>query len=165
MLFDLRKFLSAGVSPSIKRFTVDFTDRDYYGTKITAPVEVTFTATRLEEEADLRLEAVVPVSGECARCLDPVTEEVKIDSQWIVRERDFADEDFELPMDGSGVLDVDAWLDQELSLEIPTVLLCSADCLGLCPVCGKKRQDCSCQVAAESTPADARLSILKSLLN
>jgi uncharacterized metal-binding protein YceD (DUF177 family) len=25
--------------------------------------------------------------------------------------------------------------------QIPTVLLCSADCAGLCPVCGKKKAE------------------------
>ena len=166
MLFDLRKFLTAGISPTVKRFTADFSDRDYAGVKIAAPVEVVFTAQRLESEVDLRLEAEFTVSGECARCLDPVTQACHVDTQWTVRECDFLDEDFELPLDGNGVLDVDTWLNQEISLEIPTVLLCSPDCLGLCPVCGKKRQDCTCQEAAEeSTPTDERLSILKSLLN
>ncbi len=165
MLFDLRKFLSAGISPTVREFTVDLSQQDFFGAKVSEPVEAAFTANRLEGEVEVRLEATATISGVCARCLDPVTQEYKIDSQWVVRERDFTDEDFELPMDGNGVLDVDAWLNQELSLEIPQVLLCSADCLGLCPVCGKKRQDCTCHEAAESTPADARLSILKSLLN
>lgn len=166
MLFDLRKFLLAGISPTVKRFTADLSGADYFGAKVSAPVEVTFTAQRLEGEVDLRLEAVATISGVCARCLDPVTQQCNVDSRWIVRERDFDDEDFELPMDGNGILDVDAWLNQEISLEVPPVLLCSPDCLGLCPVCGKKRQDCTCQETVEnSAPVDERLSILKSLLN
>ena len=30
-------------------------------------------------------------------------------------------------------LDVDEWLNQEFMFQIPTVLLCSPDCAGLCP--------------------------------
>lgn len=165
MLFDLRKFLSAGLSPTVRRFEADLSGRDYFGAKVTAPVETIFTATRLEGEVDLRLEAEFTISGTCARCLDPVTEKHKVDAHWVVRECDFYDEDFELPLDGNGNLDVDAWLHQEVSLEVPQVLLCSAECLGLCPVCGKKRQECTCPEAGESKPADARLSILQSLLN
>ena len=50
--------------------------------------------------------------------------------------------------------------------QIPTVLLCSADCAGLCPVCGKKKAECTCQpVEHTEAPVDTRLAILKSLLN
>ena len=55
---------------------------------------------------------------------------------------------------------------QELIFEVPAVLLCSADCQGLCPICGKKKAaGCSCQPADNAAPADARLSILKELLS
>ena len=76
--------------------------------------------------------------------------------------KDFAD----LPLNEKGHLDVDEWLCQEFMFQIPTVLLCSADCPGLCPRCGKKMAECTCPPAeAEAEPADARLAILKSLLN
>ena len=55
---------------------------------------------------------------------------------------------------------------QELIFEIPPVLLCSADCQGLCPICGKKKAaGCTCQPADSAAPVDARLSILKQLLS
>ena len=44
--------------------------------------------------------------------------------------------------------------------------LAAADCPGLCPRCGKKRADCTCPPAEDkAAPVDARLAILKSLLN
>ena len=87
-------------------------------------------------------------------------------AEWTVRERDLDDPDFDLPLDEKGHLDVDEWLCQEFMFQIPTVLLCSADCPGLCPRCGKKMAECTCPPAeAEAEPADARLAILKSLLN
>jgi uncharacterized protein len=166
MLFDLRKFFSAGLSPSEKRFTVDLSDARFSGARIPAPVSARFCAVRLsEDEIELSLDAEAQVSGECARCLDPVTRQETVHAVWPVKLRDLDDPDFELPRDAKGLLDVEEWLRQEFSLQIPPVLLCSPDCSGLCPVCGKKRQDCTCPEAAESTSADARLSILKSLLN
>ena len=79
---------------------------------------------------------------------------------------DLDDPDFDLPLNEKGHLDVDEWLCQEFMFQIPTVLLCSADCPGLCPRCGKKMAECTCPPAeAEAEPADARLAILKSLLN
>ena len=73
---------------------------------------------------------------------------------------------FELPLDEKGHLDVDEWLSQEFMFQIPTVLLCSPDCAGLCPQCGKKKAECTCQPAEPTeAPVDTRLAILKSLLN
>ena len=165
MRFDLRKYFSAGASPSEKSFTADFSQRDFSGARIPAPVAACLTAERSLGEIRLHLDASAQITGECARCLDPVSEQETVSADWTVHEKDLDDPDFELPLDAAGALDVDEWLYQEFLFQIPTVLLCSADCLGLCPVCGKKRQDCTCPQAVESTSADARLSILKSLLN
>ena len=63
-------------------------------------------------------------------------------------------------------MDVDEWLNQEFMFQIPTVLLCSPDCAGLCPQCGKKKAECTCPPAEQTdAPVDTRLAILKSLLN
>ena len=165
MLFDLRKYFSAGPSPCEEAFEADFSGRDFSGASIPQPVAARFAAQREEGEIQLTLQAQAQVQGCCARCLDPVEYTETVDAAWTVREKDLDDPDFELPLGERGALDVTEWLFQEFSLQIPTVLLCSPDCLGLCPVCGKKRQDCTCTPGAQSDAADARLSILKSLLN
>jgi uncharacterized protein len=165
MLFDLKKFFSAGVSPQEKCFTADFSEKDFYGAHIAAPVSARFTAERKNGEVILRLTAEAQVQGVCARCLDPVSRQEAVDAEWTLQEKDLDDPDFELPRNEKGMLDVEEWLCQEFGFQIPTVLLCSSDCQGLCPVCGKKRQECSCPEAVTSTSADARLSILKNLLN
>ncbi len=165
MLFDLQKFFSMGGNPTEKRFTADLSARDFCGAHIPAPVEAVFTAERQEDEVWLHLTASAEVRGVCARCLDAVVQQQAVDAVWTVKKKDLEDPDFELPREEKGQLDVEEWLYQELRFQVPTVLLCSPDCQGLCPVCGKKRQECSCQKAATSTSADARLSILKTLLN
>ena len=99
-----------------------------------------------------------------ARIPQPVT--AVFEAEWTAKERDLDDPDFELPLDEKGHLDVDEWLAQEFMFQIPTVLLCSADCPGLCPRCGKKRAECTCPPEEDkAAPVDARLAILKSLLN
>ena len=130
------------------------------------PVTARFEAVPDGEEIRMTLRANALVHGECARCLDPVEREETVQAEWTVRERDLDDPDFDLPLNEKGHLDVDEWLCQEFMFQIPTVLLCSADCPGLCPRCGKKMAECTCPPAeAEAEPADARLAILKSLLN
>ena len=166
MQFDLRKFIATGTQPYRAEFQCDLSARDYAGARIEQPVDAVFTAEPDGDEVRMTLRAKALVHGECARCLDPVEREEAVEAEWTAKERDLDDPDFELPLDEKGHLDVDEWLAQEFMFQIPTVLLCSSDCAGLCPRCGKKKAECTCPPEeAELPPADARLAILKSLLN
>ena len=166
MLFDLKHFFDTGKRPYESRLTVDLSARDFSGAVIPQPVQAQFTARPVAEGVVVALKAEAEVHGDCALCLDPVRRSYAVDAEWTVRERDLADPDFELPLEEKGKLYVDEWLFQEFMFQIPTVLVCSADCQGLCPVCGHKKAACSCSRPTEQdAPVDARLSILKSLLN
>ena len=166
MQFDLRKFIATGKQPYRAEFQCDLSAKDIAGARIDQPVTACFEAETDGDEVRMTLRATAVVHGECARCLDPVTREETVDTEWTAKERDLDDPDFDLPLNEKGHLDVDEWLSQEFLFQIPTVLLCSADCPGLCPRCGKKRAECVCPPTEdEATPADARLAILKSLLN
>lgn len=166
MQFDLRKFIAAGSRPYRAEFQCDLSARDFAGARIAQPVTACFEAEWTGDEIRMTLRAKALVHGECARCLDPLEREEAVEAEWAVKERDLDDPDFDLPLNEKGHLDVDEWLYQEFLFQIPTVLLCSADCPGLCPRCGKKSAECSCPKAeAQPDPVDARLAILKSLLN
>ena len=166
MQFDLRKFIAAGTKPYHAEFPCDLSAKEFAGARIPQPVTAVFDAETDGEEVRMTLRAKALVHGECARCLDPVEREETVEAEWTAKERDLDDPDFELPLDEKGHLDVDEWLAQEFMFQIPTVLLCSADCPGLCPRCGKKRADCTCPPEEDkAAPVDARLAILKSLLN
>lgn len=60
------------------------------------------------------------------------------------------------------MLDLTEVVRQNLVLAIPMSVLCKADCLGLCPACGRNLNDgdCGCQPAG----GDSRLSVLRDLL-
>ena len=97
---------------------------------------------------------------------DRVEYPCSIEREWLVREQELSDEYQELPIDEAGKLSVKELACEELVMEIPTVLLCSADCQGLCHVCGKpKAAGCTCCEGGSTTPVDERLAILKQLLN
>ncbi len=165
MQFDLKRFFASGRDSWTQTFTCDLSGRDVAGSHIRGSVEASFTARAVGDEVEMTLRAKAWVHGECARCLDPVSFEAQVDAGWAARERDLDDPDFDLPLDDAGRLELDEWLYQEFLFQIPAVLLCSADCQGLCPQCGRKRP-CSCPAAPEeSAMPDARLSVLKSLLN
>jgi hypothetical protein len=54
---------------------------------------------------------------------------------------------------------VDDALLEELTLSFPTRLLCSEDCEGLCPKCGKPKRDGECSCSEKEI--DPRLAVLK----
>lgn len=117
----------------------------------------------------LTLKAELPYIGECARCLDTVRGVFSLDfERTVVTEGMVSEERLEESVDEYIVLDdgkliLDDAVREELLIDFPRKLLCSEDCEGLCPKCGKpkKEGDCGC-VTKEIDP---RLEVLKKLLD
>ena len=86
MQFDLRKFITAGARPYHAEFQCDLSAYDYAGARIPQPVTAVFDAQTDGDEVQITLRAKALVHGECARCLDPVTREETVDTEWIVKE-------------------------------------------------------------------------------
>ena len=83
--------------------------------------------------------AVTPVTGECARCLDPVasTMEVSFQELYLYEPGDVDEEadDEERVLDGD-LLDLEPAFRDAVVLALPLSPLCREDCPGLCPECG-----------------------------
>ena len=112
---------------------------------------------------DLRLESVMEgvlvsgtvqaaMSGECGRCLGPVSGTVTADIQELFRypesgpysgsrsrhEPAGADDDDELPLLVDDLIDLEPVLRDALVLELPMSPICRPDCAGLCAECGER---------------------------
>lgn len=61
-----------------------------------------------------------------------------------------------------GQIDLDALLQEDILLELPTKFLCSEDCKGLCPACGKNLNEGPCGCSMRQI--DPRLAVLKQLI-
>jgi uncharacterized protein len=86
--------------------------------------------------------ATAPVSGECARCLEPVTSSVEASFQELYHYEPSPGEDGEdeLLLDGD-LLDLEPVLRDAVVLALPLSPLCSDDCAGLCVKCGVRLAD------------------------
>ena len=91
----------------------------------------------------LTLKAELSYSGECARCLAPVDGVFSLD--------------FERTVAIEGTVAEDRL--EELMLGFPMRLLCSDDCEGLCPKCGKPKRDGDCGCVLREI--DPRLAVLQ----
>jgi len=119
---------------------------------------------------DIRLRGRLSAGLElqCARCLEPVPQEVKRDFELLYRplgtdagrdELSVTDAEAEIGYyQGDGILLEDV-LREQLLLALPLKITCRAECKGLCPQCGKNlnQEQCSCSVALE----DPRWAALK----
>ena len=107
-------------------------------------------------ELDLRLESVVEgvlvsgtvtttLSGECVRCLDPVTGPLVVDLQELYarpgQERDADDDTDPLPELDGDLADLEPALRDAVVLALPLRPLCREDCPGLCAQCGARLAD------------------------
>jgi uncharacterized protein len=83
--------------------------------------------------------AVAPVTGECARCLDPVASTMEVSFQELYLyesgEQDEEADDEERFLDGDQ-LDLEPAFRDAVVLALPLSPLCREDCPGLCVECG-----------------------------
>lgn len=123
---------------------------------------------------DIRLKGRLSTGVElqCARCLEPVPQEIRRDFELLYRplgadagrdELSITDAEAEIGYyQGNGLLLEDVLREQVL-LALPLKITCRPDCKGLCPQCGKNlnQEQCSCSPEVE----DPRWAALKDVRN
>jgi uncharacterized protein len=125
---------------------------------VPAPADLGIEVLRVPEESpvelDLRLEAVMEgvlvtgtahasLEGECARCLEPIVDEIDVRFQELFVYEDHAtpDEDDEVSSLQDDLVDLEPLLRDAVVLALPFQPLCEDDCPGLCPDCGARLAD------------------------
>jgi uncharacterized protein len=102
-----------------------------------AELRLAVTLTSVTEGVLVTATAEAPVSGECARCLEPVAQTIEIRCQELFSyqpESGSGDEDgYALAGD---LLHLEPVLRDALVLALPLAPLCRPDCPGLCAECG-----------------------------
>lgn len=105
------------------------------------------------------------LTRECRRCLDPVAMEVDQEVTLVYSPTDALSDEGdpeirEIPA-GADELDLGAAIREELILDLPSFMVCSPDCRGLCPQCGVKLDEETCTCTTDE--ADPRWDALRAL--
>jgi uncharacterized protein len=116
--------------------------------------------TRTTSGHALRLRFAVDLHGPCTRCLEDANARVEVDAREVDQPGDAPE--LRSPYVKEDVVDLSAWARDALALALPTRILCSDDCRGLCAVCGANlNEDPNHAHEAEPDPRWAKLSELK----
>ena len=105
-------------------------------------------------ELDLRLEAVMEgvlvtgsasaeLAGECARCLEPIEDEIDVRFQelFVYDQEHSSEEDDEVSTLEGDLVDLEPLLRDAVVLALPFQPVCRPDCPGLCSECGVRLAD------------------------
>ena len=137
---------------------------DYHTTEMkqVEPLEVTATAELLEEQIRVEGNFETKIELVCARCLEPVVEEVgrsfdlfyaPLPKETKPKEDQLKDDDTEIGFyQGDGLFLADI-LKEQVLLALPLKVICRSDCRGLCPSCGANlnHEECRCETHATDT--------------
>ncbi|HYB62028.1 MAG TPA: DUF177 domain-containing protein [Methylomirabilota bacterium] len=131
------------------------------------PLEVRATAELLDGQVRIAGDLRTRLEMVCARCLEPVVEEVNRDFDLSYKPVSLIGREEEVRLksgdtevaffEGEGLFLTDVLAEQVL-LALPMKVICRSDCRGLCPQCGANlnAEECRC----ESHAADPRLAPL-----
>jgi len=132
-------------------------------------VHAELTVKRIGEEIFIKGKITTCLSFVCSRCLVPF--EFPVDSGFDLAylpeelegmKEHLEDEDINKMFYYSSKIDIKEVVLEQLNLVFPPKPLCSEDCQGICPVCGKVIQSGEC--ACETKNSDPRLEKLKSFI-
>jgi uncharacterized protein len=79
----------------------------------------------------------VRLHGPCMRCLRDAVQELHVEAREYQDATPGGDDELASEYVADGQLDLSAWARDEIALALPTQILCTPDCAGVCAVCGK----------------------------
>jgi uncharacterized protein len=124
----------------------------------TEPIKAQVTLQKAGDQIVCRVRWCTSIQLECSRCLEPTETTISGDMVLLVTfsktsAQTSADPDVKVVPMGAKEVDISEEIRQTILLTIPGKPLCKADCLGLCPHCGRNLnlRRCRCQVKVEDT--------------
>lgn len=163
MLLDIRKIFHTYQQPVSGCLELHFKEDDFPDYTLKEPAFAEWNYKIDGVHLVLEIKITVSVEYACARCTDIATKVFDLHNVFYIKQTDCEDCDAELPFDENGRILLEELFYQEIISKVPLVLLCSDECMGLCPICGR-RNPCACTQETNGDVVDERLAILKTLL-
>lgn len=145
-------------------YVLDFTNLTFWKqTPFNVPFTVNIRAENRAGVVRLDIEGQAPALLCCDRCLREFDYILSLDRSLTLVGEKISEDRLDLYVVPDHKLDLHELIGADLVLEFPLKCLCSPDCLGLCPICGKNLNEggCSCEPLAPVT--DERMKILEDL--
>lgn len=143
-------------------YPMDLSDYELFLTKpFITPVLVKGTAVNRAGIVSLCYTVSFTLALSCDRCLDAFTREFQYSIEQTLVSSLSTDNDEYILVAGNK-LDLDELVLFDILLNLPSKLLCSRDCKGLCSVCGANLNQTAC--LCKTKEIDPRLAVLSDLL-
>lgn len=168
MVIDIERIPESGleIDQEFEFFNMDLIEEN---TVFLEPVHSQCKIRKIGDEVFVKGKITTSLNFICSRCLSPF--EFKIDSNfdlvYLPEELDVATENLdEDDLDRffyyNRSINIKEIILEQLNLTLPLRPLCSSDCQGICPICGKiiKTGECTC----DTKKTDSRLEKLKIFL-
>jgi len=127
------------------------------GNRVTARLDV----SHMTSGYALRLRFETKLHGPCMRCLEDADRTFSIDAREV--DQPGGGDDLRSPYVDGDELDLRAWARDALALALPTQIVCTEECRGLCAICGENLNRAAPDHHHEAAPDPrwAKLSELK----
>lgn len=164
MRLDLRDIIH--IPGAKKEFScdLDLSGYRFYGEHpFDRSVRVSGVVRNMAGALQLTGEAVTVLDTRCDRCLKPITVDLRVPVETLLAEELANGEDSdEIVLLDKGQVDLDEIFTTACVLSLEGKHLCSEECKGLCPTCGKDLNEGPCDCGKELDP---RLAVLAKLLD
>ncbi len=130
--------------------------------KFHTPVSVKGNVKNMSGYMVLTVNSDLLFTSDCARCTKPVDGKLSLEFEREIAGSDTSRDNDDYIFIEDKKLDIFEPLKEQILLDMPSKWLCSDDCKGLCPKCGKNLNEGECDCPKKEI--DPRLEILKTLL-
>ncbi|HYE80541.1 MAG TPA: DUF177 domain-containing protein [Clostridia bacterium] len=144
--------------------TIDDSTIEFCGEKlnIVSPVKVKGSAVNYEGKINVDLVITARIERICSRCLESFKEDVEAASNYVfVKEARDDKEDYYICKNDK--VDITDLVLGDIAAKLAMKPLCNENCKGLCPICGKNKNNIDCQCKSEEI--DPRMQALSKLLD
>lgn len=163
MIIDLEPIFNTEGLVKEFNYEMDFSEEELNGFRpFTTPVKISGKVGNSTGIVELDAKADFTLELDCDRCAKPISVPLSTEIRHTLVTHLNDETNDELLLVNELRFDVDAIASEDIFLGLPAKFLCSEDCKGICPKCGKDLNTGSCGCGKEIDP---RLAALQQLLD